>query len=41
MSVHQVGFNFNLFKMHGEYNIKKRIFMLCVYCFTCLFITKQ
>ena len=22
MSVHQVGFNFSLYKMHGEYNIK-------------------
>jgi hypothetical protein len=22
VSVHQVGFNFNLYKMHGEYNIK-------------------
>jgi hypothetical protein len=22
VSVHQVGFNFNLHKMHGEYNIK-------------------
>ena len=22
MSVHQVSFNFNLYKMHGEYNIK-------------------
>jgi hypothetical protein len=22
VSVHQVGFNFDLYKMHGEYNIK-------------------
>jgi hypothetical protein len=22
VNVHQVGFNFNLYKMHGEYNIK-------------------
>ena len=24
VSVHQVGFNFNLYKMNGEYNIKYR-----------------
>ena len=26
MHTHQVGFNFNLYKMHGEYNIKYKVF---------------
>jgi hypothetical protein len=29
VSVHQVGFNFNLYKMHGEYNIKKNWDNVC------------